>query len=180
MKQFKHALMYGAIAGAVMISSWWLGQLIFSPPEGEPYDFSKGEFLGYAAMILALTAVFVGVKNHRDKALAGVISFKKAFLMGLYIVLVASAIYVIGWMVYYPNFMADFTDQYTVYQMKQYEAEGLSPAEISLKKEEMDKWMELYKNPLIMAGFTFMEIFPVGLVVALISAAVLHKAPQAD
>lgn len=33
----------------------------------------------------------------------------------------------------------------------------------------------MYRNPLYNAGMTFMEIFPVGLVVSLVSAAFLRK-----
>lgn len=178
MKQLIHAAKYGAIGGVVMTTSWWLSQFIFPHEEGEPYDFSQGEFLGYAAMILALTAVFIGVKRHRDKELGGAISFKGAFVMGLYIVLVASVIYVGGWMIYYPNFMPDFADQYAEYQMTQYKEAGLSTEEIALKQKEMNQWMEMYENPVVMAGITFMEMFPVGLIVAVISAFILKRKVQ--
>lgn len=175
MKNFKHALKFGAIGALVMTTSWWLGQLLFPQQEGEPYDFSQGEFFGYAAMILALTAVFIGIKRHRDKELSGVISFKSAFVMGLYIVLVASVIYVVGWMIYYPNFMPDFADQYAEYQVMQYKEAGLSTDEIAQKQKEMREWMEMYENPVVMAGITFMEIFPIGLIVAIISALILKR-----
>ncbi len=173
--QLKKALQFGLISGLVIIISWWITQLIFAPAEGEPYDFSQGEFLGYLTMIVALSAVFLGIKNYRDTTLAGVISLKKAFFMGLYIVLVASGIYVVGWMIYYPNFMPDFMDQYSAYQMQEYAKEGMSAAEIAVKQQEMKEWMELYENPLVMAGFTFLEIFPVGLLISAISAVILKK-----
>jgi MFS family permease len=171
----KHAVKYGLISGLVMVSSWWLAQLIFPQAEGEAYDFTRGEWLGYISMLLALTAVFVGVKQHRDQYLGGLISFKDALKMGLYIVLVASVIYVVGWMIYYPNFMPDFADQYAASQVTSYEASGLSEAEIESKKQELKEWMELYENPFIMMGMTFMEIFPVGMVVSLIAAVILKR-----
>ncbi len=180
MDKLKHALKFGTIAAAIMISGWLVSNWLFVPDEGELYDFETGEFLGYAAMILALTAVFAGIKNYRDKQLEGIISFKEAFIIGIQVVLVASVIYVIGWMIYFPNFMADFPEQYTTYQMREYEAVGLSGAELSEKKEEMAYWMELYQNPWAVAGFTFLEIFPIGLVVALISALILKKTPLKD
>jgi hypothetical protein len=171
----KHAVKYGLISGLVMVSSWWLTQLIFPQAEGETYDFTRGEWLGYISMLLALTAVFVGVKQHRDQYLDGLISFKDALKMGLYIVLVASVVYVVGWMIYYPNFMPDFADQYAASQVASYEASGLSEAEIESKKQELKDWMELYENPFIMMGMTFMEIFPVGIVVSLITAVILKR-----
>lgn len=175
MRPLKFALKYGALAGFLMPLGWWLTQVIFPPVEGEPYDFSQGEYFGYAAMLLALTAVFIGIKQYRDKQKSGVIRFWEAFRLGLYIVLVASAIYVISWLIYMPNFMPDFADQYTEFQVKQYEESGLTGAELETKKQELYDWMELYENPAVMIGMTFMEIFPVGLVVTLISAAILRK-----
>ena len=175
MLKLKYALKYGSIAAAIMISSWLISSMLFVPDEGEFYDFENLEFLGYAAMILALIAVVLAIKNYRDKQLYGIISFKEAFLIGLQVVLVASVIYVIGWMIYFPNFMADFPERYSTYQMNQYEASGLSPTELAVKKEEMEYWVELYHNPLAVAGFTFLEIFPIGFIVSLISALILKK-----
>lgn len=40
---------------------------------------------------------------------------------------------------------------------------------------EMENFYELYKNPLIRFGVTLTEILPVGLVLTLLSAAILRK-----
>ncbi|WP_421876939.1 DUF4199 domain-containing protein [Marinoscillum sp.] len=169
-----YALKYGAVAGVIMIVSWFVSHQLFTSEDGS-FDSSMGEFLGYAAMILAFTMVFLGVKNYRDREGAGHITFGKAFLIGLYIVLVTSVIYVVGWMIYYPNFMADFPDQYLQSQLAQLKESGLSETEIQTKKEELIGWMEWYKEPQNMAAMTFMEIFPVGLIVTVISAFIWKK-----
>jgi hypothetical protein len=39
---------------------------------------------------------------------------------------------------------------------------------------------KLYANPLINVGITFMEVFPVGLIVTLVSAAILRRKPRPD
>lgn len=173
MNRLKYSLKYGGIAGAIMIISWVVTKIILG--DGDSKDYSQLETLGYISMALALSTVFVGIKNHRDQHLGGVITFKQAFMTGLWIVLVASVIYVVGWMIYYPNFMADFPEQYSAYQLEQYSADGMSDAELAVKREEMNQWVEMYKNPLIMMAFTFLEIFPIGLVVALLSAVILKR-----
>lgn len=170
MEKIKHALKFGVIGGFIMIAGWWPGQLLFLQKEGGTYDFFYLELFGYATMALALTTVFIGIKRHGDKELAGKISFKPAFVMGLYITFVASVIYVMGWMIYYPNFMPDFASQYAEHQMK-----GLSHDEVVRKQKEMQDWMRIYENPLAVVGITFMEIFPIGSVVALVSAFILSK-----
>lgn len=91
------------------------------------------------------------------------------------IVLIASVLYVIGWMIYYPNFIPDFADQYLDFQKQLLQEQGVSGAVYDTRIAELEKFNEMYKKPLIMAGFTFLEIFPVGLVVALISAYILKR-----
>jgi hypothetical protein len=61
-------------------------------------------------------------------------------------------------------------------------AGGATEQELAAKAAEMAEFREMYKNPLINAGLTLIEVFPVGLVVTLISAAILRRgrAPAAD
>lgn len=174
MKTFKHILKYGGISGFIMICSWFLSHLLFTSDDGV-YDTAKSEIVGYISMILAFSAVFIGVKKYRDNERNGVIDFKNAFLVGLYIVLVTSVIYVIGWMIYYPNFMPDFADQYLQSQVVLLEESGVSGEELDQKVDELTQNMELYKNPVIMSGMTFIEIFPVGFIIAILCALILKK-----
>lgn len=173
MKNLKHSLKYGTIAGLVMCTSWVVMNIFFTT-DGK-LDFEKSEFSGYTFMILALTAVFMGVKAYRDQELNGLISFWKAFRVGLNIVLVASVIYVVAWCIYYPNFMPDFREQYMESQILKFEAEGLPAAEVKAKTDELAGFMKMYENPWVMVAMTFMEVFPIGLVVALISALILKR-----
>lgn len=157
-----------------MVASWFLSHQWLAADE-EGTDLKMSELLGYLAMILAFTMVFLGVKNYRDQQLNGYITFGQAFLTGMYMVLVTSVIYVVGWMLYYPAFMADFPDTYLQSQLAELESSGLSGEDLAAKKNDIIAWMEWYKKPQNMAGMTFMEIFPVGLVVALISALIWKK-----
>lgn len=142
---------------------------------GDNPDFSMSEIAGYSSMLLSFALLFIGIKQYRDKQLGGYISFKKAFLMGLYMTLIASAIYVIGWMIYSSSNMTDFMDQYTSHMLDKMAKEGANNAEIEAKKEEMAYYAELYKNPFWKAVMTFVEIFPVGLIISLISALILKR-----
>ena len=47
-------------------------------------------FLSVLIMLVALSSILIGVKQHRDGALGGVIRFRTALAMGLGIALVAS------------------------------------------------------------------------------------------
>ena len=169
----KQALIYfGLLAGLINILFWFLFRSLFQSQES---DFNVGEILGYAAMLLALSTVFFGVKRYRDTTLGGKISFVQAFVNGLIVVLVAAAIYVIGWEIYYPNFASDFSQEYSDYLITKYESQGLSEAEILTKKEEMATWMERYESPFYRIPMTLMEILPLGMVISVVSALILKR-----
>ncbi|WP_258098484.1 DUF4199 domain-containing protein [Marinoscillum pacificum] len=173
-KNLLYALKYGAIGGAIIVFGWYLAHQVLSNEDGS-FNMERSEILGYAAMLLAFVAVFIGVKNYRDKELNGSISFGKAYLIGMYIVLVTTFIYVAGWMIYFPLFIPDFPDQFMASQLKSLEESGMTGVELEAKREEMASFMDWYRQPLNMIGMTIVEILPIGLIVALISALVWKK-----
>ena len=85
---------YGCIAGIVLASSFAIGYWM-----GAEID-DHNVFVGYSIMLIALSMIFVGVKQYRDKILGGVIRFWPAFGVGMGIAAVASLFYVIGWEIY--------------------------------------------------------------------------------
>jgi hypothetical protein len=102
------------------------------------------------------------------------VSFGKAFRIGLYITLIASTFYVITWAIVYNFFLPDFMDVYTQQTLRGMAATA-TPAEIQETTAEMAKYKEMYKNPLFFALLTYMEILPVGLIVSLITALILKR-----
>ena len=56
-----------------------------------------------------------------------------------------------------------------------YAAGGASQKEINDVTAQMNHFKEIYKNPLLMAGLTFLEPFPIGLLVTLVSAFILRR-----
>src|SRR6476620_9860539 len=108
----KNIVIYGVIAG-IVVSILMLSSVNYlSHCEGN-VDYNQSLLIGYASMLLAFSLVFVGIRNYRDKYNGGVISFGKAFKVGFLIVLVASTIYVIAWMIDFFIFIPDFMDKYS-------------------------------------------------------------------
>ncbi len=127
-------------------------------------------------MIVALSTIFIGIKSYRDKESAGFISFGKAFKVGLFITLIASAFYVAAWMLYLNTSDTNFMDTYYQQNIEKIKTSSGSEAEVQAKIADIKKSQELYKNnPLIQIGFTFLEIFPVGLLITIICAAILKR-----
>ncbi|MEQ9288067.1 MAG: DUF4199 domain-containing protein [Cyclobacteriaceae bacterium] len=165
----KLILTYGTIAG-VVVSAMLLITL-----SGSSRNFENGELIGYASMIIAFATIFVAVKSYRDKSLDGNIGFKQAFSIGLGITLVATAIYILSWMIMSETIASDFMSEYYQYSIEKLKASDLTETEIDEKIAEMEYFKELYKNPMVKIGMTFLEIFPVGLLVSLISAFILKS-----
>jgi len=167
----RYALIFGSIAGVVLVIMMFLTM----PFLGEDIDYDTAEWLGYISMIVALSAIFIGIKSYRDKESAGLISFGKAFKVGLFITLVASVFYVAGWILYINTAGTNFMDSYYQHSVEKIKTSNDPETEIQAKIADMEKWRELYKNPLIQIGLTFIEIFPVGLLITIISATILKK-----
>ena len=137
-------------------------------------DFESSMLLGYASMILAFSLIFVGIKNFRDKFNNGYITFGKAFTIGLYITLIGSTMYVIAWVIDYYLFIPDFMDKYTAHVLREAKEAGADPIEMNKKTAEMLNYKEMYKNPLLVLLFTYLEVIPIGLVVSVISSLILR------
>jgi hypothetical protein len=130
---------------------------------------------GYLIMLAAFSLIFIGIKRCRDTELGGVIRFWTALGVGLGIALVASAIYVAGWELYMYLTNYTFFDSYAKGVIAAKRASGASAAEIAKLTREMAAMGRQYAEPLYRMVMTLFEILPVGVVVALISAALLRN-----
>lgn len=168
----KTILVFGLIAGATVSAMLLVTTLL---GKSNHANFDWGMVVGYASMLLAFSLIFIAVKSYRDRYNAGIISFKNAFWMGLGITVLASAIYVISWMLIYTFIYPDFASDYGQYTLAKMAAAGKTAAEIAQAKKEIAQAYSLYDTWYGLAGITFLEIFPVGLVVSLISALILKR-----
>ncbi|HTP69648.1 MAG TPA: DUF4199 domain-containing protein [Dongiaceae bacterium] len=163
-------LIFGLISG--VISSVLM---IASVPFMKSDSFQHGYLWGYTAIVLSLLLTFFGVRSYRDNAGNGHITFGRAFLVGLAITVISCLFYVATWEVIYFNFMPDFMDKYGAHVLQKMQESGATAAAIQQKTDELSKLKTMYKNPFLNAAMTFMEPFPVGLIITLLSAAVLRK-----
>jgi hypothetical protein len=165
----RYALIYGAIAGSIVIASILVG-FLFGADHGD-----GSLLLGYLIMIVALTLIFLGVKQYRDRVRGGVIKFGPAFLLGLMIAVVAGAFYVGGWETYLAVTDYSFMPSYVDDAIEAKRAAGVAGAALEAEIAKLREMQANYENPLFRMPMTFVEIFPVGLLVALISAAILRN-----
>jgi hypothetical protein len=160
---------YGVIAGVIVAVGMQIGINLVSD------HGSYGMIVGYLTMLVALSMVFVGVKRYRDTALGGVIRFWPAFGIGLGIAGVAGLCYVAGWEAYMYATNYTFMDVYMKQALAAKEAAGASAAQLASLRTELETLKVQYANPLFRMPMTFAEIAPVGVLVALVSAAILRN-----
>lgn len=165
-------LVYGAIAGTVVIGFMIV---LLSLGAGSGEHSTPSVLIGYLIMLVALSLIFVGIKRYRDRELGGVIKFGTAAKLGLGITLVASVVYVAGWEVHQSLTDYAFIGQYTEAVIAGKKAEGVSGAELDELVAEMEVMKQRYASPLFRMPMTFLEIFPVGLVITLFAAGLLRN-----
>jgi hypothetical protein len=170
----KNIIIYGLTAGIVVSILMLFSINYISHVEGK-VDYNTSLLIGYASMLIAFSLVFVGIRNYRDKYSGGVISFGKAFKIGIMIVLIASTIYVIAWLIDYFFFIPDFMEKFSAQELDKLKASGASQIEIDEQAKEMADLARMYKNPFFNAMMTYVEILPVGLIVTLISSLILKR-----
>lgn len=166
----KIILVYGVIGGIIVAIGTWIG--ISAVPDG---GGAFGMVVGYLTMLVALSTVFVGVRQYRDVHGGGVVRFWPAFGLGLAIAGLAALFYVVTWEVYLWHTNYAFMDEYFVKEVEKLRASGASAAKVATYAREMADFKAQYANPFVRLPMTFTEIAPVGVLVALISAAVLRN-----
>ena len=171
----KTVLTFGLISG-LMISVLMDGSLLLANKIGSGHN---SMLLGYTMMVASFLLIYFGIRSYRDNNLAGQISFGRAFACGILIALITCICYVAMWEILYFNFMPHFMDSYWAAQIHRVQSSGLDPATIATQVAAIQHSAQLYQNPFVNMAYTFIEPLPVGLVMTLISAAILRRKARA-
>lgn len=166
----KTVLTFGLIGG-VIISVLMSATVPFAHKIG----LEKGMILGYTTMVCAFLLVYFGIRSYRENVGGGNISFGRAFTVGILIALIVCLCYVVTWEIIYRFFMPDFLDTYINASIEKMKAAGEAQQVIDAKLKEMNDMKVWYAKPFHRAAMTMMEPLPVGLVMTLISSAILRK-----
>jgi len=171
----KTTLTFGLISGALCSL-----MMVATVPFEDKIGFDRGYVLGYTIIVLSFLLVFFGIRSYRDNVGSGQITFTKGFAVGIAITLITCIFYVVTWEALYFTVLHDFMDKYGAYMVEKLKASGASAAAVQAQVQQLRKYKELYENPFFNAAMTFIEPFPVGLVITLMSAAVLKRKPQSQ
>ncbi|MGR3812200.1 DUF4199 domain-containing protein [Jiulongibacter sp. NS-SX5] len=172
----KSTLKYGLIGGLIVSLV-----LAISTPFNIDTEASLGlsQTIGYASMIVALSFIYFGVRDLKNKEFHGDIGFKKALRSGVAMAVIISLMYTITWMIIsgiYPEAVDGIADMY----IDEINAKDITDSQKQEEIAEVNKMMENYENPIFKFGITLMEILPIGLLVALATAIILRTKGQSD
>lgn len=171
----KVVLIFGVIAGLILAGFVFL---ISGLCASDTIPMENGEIYGYTTMAVALSMIFFGIKSYRDNVGKGKITFWKGIQIGLLITLISSVFYFAGAEAYNitnPGFYDKIMTKFTQMQTDKMKQAGASQEEIDKVLKSAAEMAKAMENPAIFYAICLMEISPVGIIITLISAAILRR-----
>lgn len=166
----KTVLIFGFISG-VISAAMMLIAMRFTDQIG----WDKGEIIGYTTIVLSALLIFFGVRSYRENVAGGRLTFGRGFAVGILISLISCACYVGTWELIYYKWMPDFADKYAAHMVERAKASGATQQKVDEITRQASQFKQAYNNPLYNVAMTFMEVFPIGLLVTVVSAALLRR-----
>jgi hypothetical protein len=166
----KTVLTFGVISGLISAVT-----ILATVPFMHKISEDKGLILGYTTIVLAGLIVFFGIRSYRDNVFGGKLTFARGLAVGILISLLSNCFYVGTWEVVYYKFMPDFAEKYAAQMVEHAKTTGASQQKIDETARQAENFARNYHNPLYNISMTFLEPFPVFLLITLLSAAILRK-----
>ncbi len=162
----KITALFGLVIGAILSTNAMIHMnMMYSNP-----DYKGNDVLGYITLVLIFSLIYFGIRNYRNRYLDGKIGFGRAFKIGALICFLASTVYVVFGLIYYYIVAPDFIDVFTEFMIR-----NSTPEKLEATTAQMESFKEMYKNPLLVILITYLEVLPIGMIVALISAFIAKK-----
>lgn len=166
----KTIVTFGLLAGLIAGVPLFAIVLIYQGPPP-----ANGMLIGCLIMVAALSLVFVAIRRRRAREPGGSIGFLPAFLLGLGITAVAGVVYASLWELTLAVSKLDFGTEWARIHLEQHKVKGVSEAELARIAAEMEEFKAMYAKPAMRFMMTVFELVPVGLVLSLVSAALLRN-----
>ena len=171
----KVVLVFGVIAGLILAGFVFLIEGLCGD---DVISMDYGELIGYTSMAISLSMIFFGIKSYRDNVGKGKITFWKGIQIGLLITLISSVFYFGGAVAYnitHPGFVDKIMAKFAQNQTEKMKLAGKSQEEIDKVVQSAGDMVKLMNNPFIFYAICLMELSPVGIIITLLSAAILRR-----
>lgn len=165
----KTVLTYGLISGAMGIALMLVTFFVVAD------HGTKGLIAGYTGIVLSSLLIFFGVRSYRENVGDGRISFGRGLAVGVLIALISATCYVAAWELIYFKLAPGIADEMIFGEVAKLKASGAPQDKIDAAALQAETFKKMYDNPLANACLTYIEPFPVGLLMTLISAGILRR-----
>ena len=163
---------YGVIGGLIFVVYGLLGNIIgFARPSAGMLSLALN---GLISLVLYVGLMVIAIRHYRDTENDGVVSFGKAFLIGLGIALIVAVFNTIFSYIYMNFIEPDYLDTTLREMERMYEGLGMSEEQIENMMLEAQKNMS--PGRMVIQSVLFSGIF--GAIVAAIVAAILKRNPD--
>lgn len=172
----KRTLLYGLISGGIVVS---MNLVFWFTLDLENPDWDFGEIIGYSSMIISQLIIAVAIWDYRERQNQGNITFKKAFLIGLTISVIASGLFTAFDTLYVTVINPDFMEQFMEHSKTKMQESGLSAEEI----DEQLTQFEAFQGPtgvLVNALVMFLTVLLIGLLITVISGLILSRSDSTN
>jgi len=166
----KTVLTFGLISGGISTVT-----MLATIPFMHKISGDRELIIGYTTIVLAGLLVFFGIRSYRDSVSGGKLTFARGFAVGILISVLSNCFYVASWEIAYFKFMPDFAEKYAAQMVEHAKSAGASQQKIDETARQAADFARNYHKPLYNISMTFLEPFPVFLVITLLSAAILRK-----
>ncbi len=175
---FNIALKYGLIAAAVLIAAiilpFWFQNIeaIASDPEAFKARMRWSEVVGYLTMLVAMGLIFFALREYRTR-LGGALGFGAGLKLGALVSLIAATLFGAATAALYAAMGPEQTDAFMRLYMEH--AAGADPAAQAKALADYEANRGMWLNPAFQAFIMFATVFPIGVLVSLVSAWWLRK-----
>jgi len=166
----KTVLTFGIISGLISTVT-----MLATVPFMHKISGEKGMIIGYTTIVLAGLLVPFGIRSYRDNVSGGKLTFARGVTVGILISLLSNCFYVATWEVVFKKVMPDFAEKYASQMVEHAKASGAGQQKIDETERHANEFVQNYHNPFYRIGMTFLEPFPVFVLITLVSAGILKR-----
>lgn len=155
----------GLAVGLAISANFFISESLFDG------DWDKMEIFGFLSMFIAFgLGLYLGVSKIDKENYSSHINFSQAFVASFYITLVVTAVYTLMWEIDFRSSDGAFVDAYLEHSRSEMVERGVDAEQMEAALQQQADVMKAYKNETIVrVGLTMAEIFPIGLLMALLN-----------
>ncbi len=168
---YRSILLFGLIAGVWVATLTLIGTTVANPIVPDLFD----SVVNVCTILGMLGVVLYAIKHVRDRQPDAKINFPPAVVVGFGVSLLASAVYVMAWEIYFFANDYTFARLYSEGLIDRAQLLGITDSELALIMEAQSQSVELFNNAFFRVTSRFLGMFTVGGLVSLVGAFVLRN-----